>query len=887
MNIQLKDPITFLPRNKIYLRILMLVFIISFVSIKAKAQTNSLSFQNQTALEIVQNIESALEVKFNFIHTQLPQGKYSFSVSGDQQQILNQSFTVLDRNFEQIDENIFVINSTPIPDEKRIEVPVFSGKVNSSSGESLPYCSVIIEKLSLGFETDENGVFTFQKFVSDEEIILFKYIGYLEKRVPAKVLKQNPFIVLESEEHIMGEIIIKDFLRIHQSANLEDHQKINKEKVEVPGSGTKDIFLLAQTLPGINTSSESLNDLQIRGGPPDQTAYKWNGINLLQNSLFYGRISSVNPFMVDQIKISRNGASADGSSQASGSIELEANNSVQNKMQTYLYSDLLHFNIGLGIPIIENKLSLKTAYRQSHTQYLQSAIQKNIFEQLFVINKIRDDEYYTENFDSDLDSEFSELFKFNEWSVSMNFQPSEKTKFKIAATNFGNTFKYQFDQKFWHEVLIEDTLSLNTLGLSGTLEHKFNSSTKLTATGIKSKFSNLYTHNNDVRAETNPRYRTLKNEVDNKQIKLELNYNRKAIDLSFGIQKENWDVLFVDTTMIQGSGLFDINSRASSSENSAYVISRVNAIPKTRIEFGYRFSKYEWSFDDRYFIEPRMHISYLPSPEFKIHAHHGVYHQNLNRRDYSLPLDVERGIWFLSDERFNADNFIWVVRNRQTSIGAQYLKDNWKFSIDLFNKKISNLWTSALSFSVQEDPFKFSDLLAKGIEYATQYEQSNYKFLLTYEYTDEQLLVYENDERTTELKSPYSQKHRASMYHQLFKNNWSFGTMLKFASGRFYSQGESLLYDEGNNYYYITYPDGLLSEQAPYYLNMDASIFYHLNTPKKTSMKFGLHVINLLDRNNVIRRQSYIDYTKTPFELKSSDRPGIPFSWNISTEINF
>lgn len=864
----------------------ILFYLISF-SCTIKAQGNYIEHINSKSKSILDDLKTKFGMTFNYLDKDLPDTTFTFSIDADDHDLLEKVFTIIDRDFERLDKNVYIVRASKMPVEKKIEPKKHSGQVVSEDGDPLPFCNIDIPKLNLFFETNQNGQFQFDQQLSKDTEIELSYIGYKDKSIPISKLEQHNPIIMIQDDHILGEVIIQTYRKTFSTDQLINTYEINKDKFEVPGIGYKDVFQLAQSLPGIQTSSETLADLQIRGGPPDQIAYNWNGINLFQNSLFYGRVSSVNPFMVDEIKISKNGASASQTTQASGAIELQTKQNIDNQFNTYLFLDLLHFNIGANLPIIKNKLSAKIAYRNSLTQLIKSPYQRNIFDQLFVINRIRDDEYFTQNFDPFNESEFSENFTFNDLSTFINYKPNDKLEFNFSLSSFGNDFQYGFDRKFWEPNLITDTLSLNSVGLSTEVNYKIKNNSSIKLKGQLSQYSNRYTHNNNTRASINPEFRTVQNQIKNNWSSLTYAIENKHLDLEFGIQAENWNVSFIDTTLMSSSALFYINKENMSYELSSFLQATLKPIDHTLIQFGLRYSDYSLALDNRKFIEPRVHVSYLGIDDLKIHFHYGKFHQNLNRRDHFLPLDVERGLWFLSDERPYVEDFIWSVQNTQSSIGLVYSKHNWELSVDAYNKQIDRLWSSALNFTVDEDPFSFGQLDAWGIESSFKYQNSYATTLVNYLLSNETLSTFQDNILQANLPSPFTQRHRFSIY-QIF-NFKEFSTSFRYhtTSGRFYSEGQELSKDEENNRYIISYPNGILNAQSPRYASLDLSFFYNLKIEKFNRFKLGLHFLNVMNRNNIIINQTHINYTQNPFTISQTDRPGIPFSWNISVETKF
>ena len=244
-------------------------------------------------------------------------------------------------------------------------------------------------------------------------------------------------------------------------------------------------------------------------------------------------------------------------------------------------------------------------------------------------------------------------------------------------------------------------------------------------------------------------------------------------------------------------------------------------------------------------------------------------------------------MWYLSDERPESDNFIWVVQNRQSSIGLKYIVKKWKFTIDGYTKIAQNIWTSALDFAIEEDPFAFADLRVNGLEFSSHYHNKNWKLLWTYELTDEQMLVKGHTEYR--IKSPFTQPHRISLMQSYKLRNWMFSSRWRFNSGRRYSEGSRISSISDPEFQYIIEYNSILEKNTPAYHSLDVSTTYKwiFNESKNQFVEIGLHIQNLYNRENVIKRQFFIDYTKSPFEMAFYDRKGLGFTPNISLLVHF
>ncbi len=855
-------------------RILLVVIIC--LCAKSLVGQNHIRFKEKSEKEVFDKLANTLSLDFNYDNSLLKEKVHSFSVSGDILDILNQVEQKLHIHILPLENNIYALTKK---DASPIESPTYSFTIKNTDDETLPFCNIHFPALDLLFQADIDGRCTVKGFFSEEEEMNISFIGYATRTIKMRAIKNGGLIVLDNANHILGEIIIRDFLSTHRTNRLENQETLHD--IDIAGVSDQDLLQKAQLLPGIHSTSESLNDLQIRGGPPDQVSYKWNNIRLLQTSLFYGKVSGVNPFMVDDIHITRNGSSADQSGQASGSILLKSSVKANNDFKVRIFSDLIYGNIGLQLPIIKDKLSAKIAYRKSHNYLFNSSVYNNYFDQSFQFGQLENDQFYIDFFGIRGQEQIERRFSFDDLSFLMNYNISDKTEISASLLSIRNRFEYSYFDGFFDDATKKDDLQISNIGWSITAKHRFSSKLHLNALYTGSRYRNHYLFSKDIGKKLG-RDQFRENDVDQEQYSIDLNYSHKWIDVKLGVQQEEWDVLFLDTTRVRAQGLINVINGASTNEQSAFLRGQWKFIPRTLIETGIRYSDFGFSLVDRKFIEPRIHISHTLNSKLTLHAHYGKFHQNLNRRLFTSVLEVEKGIWYLSDERPESDNFIWVVQNEQTSIGLKYMFDRWKLTVDAYTKKAENIWTSALDFAVEEDPFAFADLSVRGLEFSSHFQNKHWRCIWTYELTDENLEVKQKEE--FEIKSPFTQRHKLSFMQSFNKKDWTVSSRWKYNSGRYFSVGrEFITITEPSLYYGIEY-DNLLRETVAPYHNLDLSLLYkwQYGNEKKRWVEFGLHIQNVYNRTNVIKRQYYIDYTKTPFELAFYDRQGIGFTPNFS-----
>ncbi len=839
------------------------------------------SSKGLSSAQLLSNAGKVLDKPFNYIDQKLPSESFTFSFSGSETAFLNLLSKLLNRKVIPLGDSLIAVQSEALlSSAEEITFPKITNQVFDSYGDPLIGCNIWSTKLKTGAQTDINGQFELSGYFANSEMFSISYIGFEERLVPYSLLIHSNPIVLKSKSHELGAIIVTDYVNPVKD-NLET-MTMATDKIAAVGIGDQDALGLAQLLPGVFNSGESLSDLQIRGGPPDQVSFKWNNIQIYQSSLFYGHISAINPFMTDQVTVTKNGAAAKDNSNASGNINMSNNLAAIDTTELKLHADLLYTNVGLKTSLFNNKLKVQTAWRKSLPDQFRGLVYENTYNSIFQFGKLPDLDYYFDKFDLEGIIRWENDFSFRDFSASALLNITPKLTFQIDYLNYGNEYTLRRLHTF-DPAVEQDNLELNSTGISGVLNYRWNDNLTSSVKAFKSDYIFDFEFLSDEEDE-NTIEREQKNTVYNTSIQFDNEFKYNWLRLNFGYSREHWDADHIDISMKR----IYYQDGKKSFEDAAYLQSNFRLNQKLELDAGLRVSKYSRAFLGALYWEPRVHLSYMLTSAITAHAHYGHFHQVLTKRTGYSPLFVENDFWHLSDQRFGTSNWIHAIRNRQWSGGLDFKKGFWHLKLDAYQKEISNIWTASLDFTIEEDLYRFADMSVKGVEFSANFQRKWLMALLTYDYVKETVQIYDFP---STVNSPFSQPHRFSTFLNVRKKRFDVFAKWQFASGRYYSFPTELKYfgpDEGD-YYDLQFDEGLLSRQVKSYHRLDAGLSYNLKfrNKKMPSSKIGLHFINLYNTNNIIKNQYFIDYKEEELKIGLLERKGLPFTWNVSLDLVF
>jgi len=636
-------------------------------------------------------------------------------------------------------------------------------------------------------------------------------------------------------------------------------------------------------IAGIYNSSESINDLQIRGGPPDQTNISWNDIQLFQTSLFYGKISSTNPLMTDEIVINKDGGHASDDSNAAGTIKLN-NQQLDTINKVHLHTNLLYANVGANWNVFKNKLNIKAAYRKAFDNLFENQVFGNYINQSFQVGIVDEDAFYSDFYNLEDLQSFRQEFDFHDLSATLVFEPSAKTHFSLSFLDIRNRTSY-IQEGDSLEAASLDILEIDNFGISSQLIHYWSTSFKSRLYGNISDYKYDYEGVSNYLDASDSYLTEQENNVKLQKYGLKNNLNFSKIGFEFGAEYSLWSARY--SNMSSNQNVFDefgLNDN-NSFEVSGFLSSEIYLNSKFKMNVGVRLSDYSLIHKNELLWEPRLSLSYLFSKNFGVYGHYGAYHQVLNERNIFTAFQVDNGFWYLSDEGINSDNWIDVVRNKQLSLSTKYSRKGWVVDMSLYRKEITDLWTSAFTFTYEEDPYVFVDSQVYGLEFSIMKTLASYDIKATVDLVSDKIHFISGDK----IKSPFFQPFRFLTLANFKHGSFYWSLQWQFAKGRYYSVPVSFTekIDEFGEPYFSTDFNELQNQQGPDYHKLDLTMKYQFNIRDKSKFNLGTNISNVYDRRNVTRVYYLIDYKLETLNYSRVEQLGLPLTANFFVEFIF
>ncbi|MFV8467209.1 carboxypeptidase-like regulatory domain-containing protein [Flavobacterium sp. LB1P62] len=814
--------------------------------------------------EVIISLEKQFNIKFSYavedvatIKIDKPNASFTLQETIDD---LN-SKTLL--NFKALDNRyvtVSVLNKT---------ISVCGIVLSDESKSRLVGASVVVNDIGRNIITDQNGAFKLPNIPINATLTI-SYLGFESKQFSANELfsAQNNCkeIVLSTKNEELNQVLINVYLTPGLQKYLDGSTVLNTKKFGIlPGLIEPDILQSIQALPGVESTNESIANINVRGGTNDQNLVLWDNIKMYHSGHFFGLISAYNPNLTNKVIVSKNGTSAEYSDGVSSTINMYTKDFVTNTFSGGAGINSISADAFLEIPITK-KLELHISGRRSITDLFKSPTYTKYFDRSFQDTEI--------NADSDQHDTSSDFY-FYDYTAKLLFDVNEKHQFRVNIIGINNALDYSERLTNSNETLSKTSnLSQKNIGYGGNWKAQWNS--KLSSNFI-TYFSRYNIDATDYRVETDQRL-TEANEVLETGAKLNTYYKtNNNLNFLFGYQFNETGMLnqttvsapFYSSTkkdVLLNHALF---SEVEYNKNNTYL--------RVGVRLNY-FQKFE-----KLLVEPRLNIRQKLSDQFALKLEGEFKNQSTTQIvDFEDDfLGVEKRRWVLV-----TDKDIPIATSKQGSFGVEFNKDKLNIEATGFYKIVDGITASNQGFY---NSFQFNNAngsyTAKGFEFLANKTARQYSVWVSYTFSTND---YDFDTFTpSTFPNNVDIRHSVSLgfYYNILKN-------LKIAVGGIWRNGQPYTRPvEGNetiqngNNTMVNY-DSPNSENLDNFMRLDASLNYNFNLSESIKASFTAGVINATNQDNVINRY----YKVNPNDSNDAvqvDNKSLSLTPNISFRVNF
>jgi len=685
-----------------------------------------------------------------------------------------------------------------------------------------------------------------------------------EKLNSKSIVIRNLFNKKNVNTQYLEKITIRNYLTKGISTKNDGSINVKPQQFGIlPGLIEPDVLQTIQALPGVQSVDERVSNLNIRGGTNDQNLILWDGIKMYQSGHFFGLISAFNPYLIENVVVSKNGTSVIYGDGVSSTIDMQTSNNIDKEFSGGAGLNMINVDAFGKIPL-GKKTELILSARRSVTDLIETPTYNQYFKRIFQNTDLTNQ--LGNNFISQ-----DERFYFYDVTAKFLYNITNRDKLRFSFLNIYNKLDYK-EQSIINNVNERLNSNLTQRNLATGIEYlrTWNSNFSTTAQIYLSNYA-LDATNFDV---LNNQRLIQENEVFDGGLKLHFNYHIKNnISLLGGYQ----------LTEVGISNLEDVNNppfrrfikeviRTHAVFNEITFNSNSNL---TNVKIGVR-ANYIEKFS-KTLIEPRLSFSQRFLENFRLEIL-GEFKSQTTSQIIDLQNDflgVEKRRWILSN---NED--IPIIRSKQISSGIHFNKNKLLISAEAYLKDVDGITTRSQGFQNQ---FQFVNAVGsyrvKGVDFLINKQFSNISTWFSYSYS-------KNDYTFKDLNLGEPFPNNVDITHALtFGGTYTLNNF-KFALGVNWRTGKP--FTEPDRFTSIT--NNVINYKAPNssnlgdYLRADFSGTYTFKIGDTADALIGFSLWNILNKTNLIDTYYNIDNND---KITKTENQSLGITPNVSFRVRF
>ena len=829
---------------------ILLSFLVISIPQLVIAQTSVLQFESTPLADVFKQIERKSDLTFNYDQTLVEPYQFTGKLAIGSNNYLDKLLASTPLSFEILNKNVLVFLA-----EKQ-EYSICGYLMDATSSYPLGYANIFTADGLQGTQSALDGRFECKITARKNELITLSYLGYQKKKVPIQTFAGDncPTFLLNMDPLVFGtEIIVKDYILDgieegdHYNAVDISFQRIANNYVNIE----QDLLKTIQYLPEISSSDESATNIQIRGGSADQNLIRWEGVSLYEPGHFFGMISAINPFVVENVKVYKGVFDPSYDDRVGGVVDISLNDSIATTFKAGLGTTLTEAHAFIDLPIQPKKLSLLLSGRRSLTPLFGTPTMESYTNRVFQGTKVVETE-------DELSPE--QALRFYDWNGKLNWQLAKNARLKLSYFKSQNDFNFT-TQLFEEDWLTTDDVIFGTEAISTSLDLALSPKWSSKIFGSFSNYKNDYNYLIEEEEEDSTGAQIFLNNVFNQirdlslgltnhwawtpNISLQLGYtfNQKLVDFN------------IDYRSIFEGQHQDLNNQIGSFHNLYSSLQYQNQ--KWQLDFGLRGTYYQEV--QQIALSPRFNAQLALNKKLKLKFSAGLLQQYITQlREFGEnDLEINSPVWVISRTETNNSQ-----EAQKLALGALYQGKGWLFDIEAYHHFTRGLSTYSSAFRRQDniEEFASGDSRASGIDLLVTKHWKNYKLWFNYSFSDATYLFPAIEEEP--FAATNNQPHKLSVMNSFTHGQWTLSLNYQYRSGLPFSAPEDLeaYYDEEDEefYYELLYPS-LNADKLPDYQRLDLSLSRKFSISGNNGKgEVALSFLNVLDSENLFQRDHYI-----------------------------
>ncbi|WP_276167897.1 TonB-dependent receptor [Zobellia alginiliquefaciens] len=832
----------------------LLLFIIGLTCFLSANHTIAQSSDKVGLSTFLQQLEQDFDIKFSYADNEI----YELEIHIPEKKILAD---ILDDIENQAQVEIEKLNERYYTLSKSNFVSICATVLDNFKMNTLYGASIKVLGTNISTILDDSGTFSLAN-IPRKASLQIKYLGYKTLFVSAdELIKKEPCstLLLAQFYQQLEEVVVYEFLTKGLVKQLDGGLQMSSEEFGIlPGLIEPDVLKTVQALPGVESTDETVSNINIRGGSNDQNLVLWDGIKMYQSGHFFGLISAFNPYLTDKVTLIKNGTGSEYGDGVSGIIDMRTKDDISDTFFAGAGFNLIGGDVYGHLPI-NDKLAVQFSARRSLTD---------------LINTPTYDKFFTRVFD---DSQVAQEgnFYFYDFTGKLLYDINEKQHLRFSFININNLLDYT-ERDMDNDTEIQSALNQHNLSFGTSLKSDWseNFSTFLNAyhTTYKLNARNISGNAEQILFQNN--------EVEETALKLNTNYTpNQNFDWLNGYQ-------FTDTGIANETSVtqppFESNARNVIKSHALFSELTFTSTNKRVFARGGLRMNYLENPDTfkEYILEPRVSFNYAFTKYLKVQAL-GEFKSQATNQIIDLEqnfLGIEKRRWIVSD-----GDQLPITKSKQGSIGINYDHQNFYVGIEAFYKEVDGISTSTQGFQNQNQfNGEIGKYDVKGIEFLINKKTDNYSVWASYTYN---FNTYNFSEVVPpDFPNNLDIRHAATFAGTYTLENFKFGIGLNYRTGKPYTEPDA---EEPINATFfpnrINYQEPN-SSRLPEYLRADVSAIYNFNITKKLKASAGVSVLNFTSRKNILN--TYYQFNDDG-EIEKVETVSLGLTPNVNFRVRF
>ncbi len=459
---------------------------------------------------------------------------------------------------------------------------------DAQNGELLIGANVLISDQQSGTTTDNRGYFSLK--ASTPCKLNISYIGYKTAELSIISSRDSLLNVSLETDNNLREVTVTAFRERH----FEKTRFLSKDLMQIPTLGGKpDVIKSLQLIPGVQTQSEGMSLMMVRGGEPGQNQYLLDNVPLIYVNHLGGFLSVFNPDMINSVDFYKGNFPARQGGKLSSIVDITQREGNISKHQGSFSVGITDLSFTFEGPLANKKLSYIVTARKTVTDALLGLISVLAKENDAIV-----------------------AYGFHDINAKLNWKPDDRNNLSLNLYQGDDYLNYwtkpwkmtndersHFNQQWgnwlisgrWNRVITPRIYAENILSYS-RYRNKTGQDYSYKEDGVIKEINSLNRASvNDFSLRSAWKYAFLKN--------WNIEFGGQISNL---IYEPNYNYLSTSSTPA-------IGDKFKAVESAVYMDNKINLIPGLLIQPSFRLSSFSNSGKSYIEPEPRMNISYSPN----------------------------------------------------------------------------------------------------------------------------------------------------------------------------------------------------------------------------------------------------------------------------------